>query len=92
MGKLNDEQAKMLAELQALAEAPDEEDEYEVWVKNEKGQETKIPSKRASGWLKENFGISLYDEPKAEEEEVEEEDDATKDKKPQTDFFGRRKG
>lgn len=93
MGKLTDEQAKALAELQALADAPDDEEEYEVWVKNDKGAETRVPSKRAASWLKEQFGITLHDEPKAEEEEVdEEEEDATKDKKPQTDFFGRRKG
>lgn len=94
MGKLTAEQQKALAELQALADAPDEE-EYEVWVKNEKGQETRIPSSRAGSWLKENFGISLHDEPAGSEEEVEDEDEGAgtpKDKKPQTDFFGRRKG
>lgn len=59
MGKLTDEQAKALAELQAIADGPDDEDDYEVWIKNDKGHETRIPSKKAGGWLKEQFGISL---------------------------------
>lgn len=62
MGKLTAEQKRQLEELQALADAPDDEDDYEVWVKNDKGHETRLPSRKASGWLKQNFGISLHDD------------------------------
>lgn len=67
MAKLTPEQKKQLEELQALADAPDEEDEYEVWVKNDKGHETRLPSRKAAGWLRENFGISLHDDEPADD-------------------------
>ena len=60
MGKLTDEQAATLAELQGIADAPDDEDDYEVWIENDKGHKTKLPSKKASGYLKEQFGIDLH--------------------------------
>jgi hypothetical protein len=63
MGKLTDEQAKTLADLQALADADDDEDDYEVLIENDKGQKTRLPSKKAGGWLKENFGIDLHPDP-----------------------------
>ncbi len=94
MGKLTAEEKKLLEELTARANEPDEEEDFEVWVKNDKGNETRIPGRRAAGWLKENFGITLHDEAPDEtpaDDEAEEEA-APKDKKPQTDFFGRRKG
>lgn len=62
MGRLTNEQAQQLADLQALADAPDDDD-YEVWIKSDKGHETRIPSRRAGGYLKEHFGISLHDDP-----------------------------
>lgn len=93
MGKLTAEEKKLLEDLTARANEPDEEEDFEVWVKNDKGHETRVPGRRAAGWLKENFGITLHDEPAATEEEAtEEEEETPKDKKPQTDFFGRRKG
>lgn len=61
MGKLTDEQAATLAELQGIADAPDDDgDDYEVWIENDKGHKTKLPSKKASGYLKEQFGIDLH--------------------------------
>jgi hypothetical protein len=68
MGKLTDEQAAALAELKAIEEAPDEEDDYEVWIENDKGHKTKLPSKKASGYLKEQFGIDLHPAAAAEGE------------------------
>lgn len=60
MGKLTDEQAATLAELTALQEAEDDEDDYEVLIENDKGHKTRLPSKKAAGWMKENFGIDLH--------------------------------
>jgi hypothetical protein len=57
--ELEDQMAALQSQLDA---AGDDEDDYEIWVKNDKGHETKIPSKKASGWVKENFGISLHED------------------------------
>lgn len=79
MGKLSDADRKTLERLQALADAPDDEgDDYEVWVKNDKGHETKLPSRKANGWLRENFGISLHDDPAdpADDDDDADDDDA----------------
>lgn len=63
MGKLTDEQAAALAELEKLRDSADEDDDYEVWIENDKGHKTKLPSKKASGYLKEQFGIDLHPAP-----------------------------
>lgn len=55
MGKLTEDQARTLAELQALAEAPDE-DNLELYVKDEKGRETRLTGSHAQRWLK-NLGL-----------------------------------
>ena len=55
MGKLSDEQAAQLAELQALAEAPDDP-ELELYVKDENGRETRLTGSHAQKWLK-NLGL-----------------------------------
>jgi hypothetical protein len=68
MGKLTDEQAAALAELERLRDSSDEEEDYEVWIENDKGHKTKLPSKKASGYLKEQFGIDLHPEPAAGDE------------------------
>lgn len=68
MGKLTDEQAATLAQLTALQDAEDDEDDYEVWIENDKGHKTKLPSKKASGYLKEQFGIDLHPAAAAEGE------------------------
>lgn len=94
MAKLTDEQKKQLADLQALADAPDE-DEYEVWVKNDKGHETRLPSRKAESWLKANFGISLHDEPAPGDEGDGDEGDEGDDPDPAPKgggYFNRRRG
>lgn len=88
MGRLTNEQAQQLADLQALADAPDDDD-YEVWIKNDKGHETRVPSKRAGGYLKEHFGISLHDDP---EPGSDPEPEPEPEPKPAGGYFGKRKG
>ncbi len=62
MAKKSDIQAQIDALTAQLDEADDDGDEYELWIKNDKGHETRVPASRAGGWLKENFGFSLTDE------------------------------
>lgn len=86
--------SEIQAQMDALAEqlkGAEDDDDYEVWVKNDKGHETKVPSKRAAGWLKENFGISLSDVPDVADE-TDGTDDKTDTKTPPTGgYFGKRK-
>lgn len=62
MAKKSDIQAQIDALTAQLDDADDDGDDYELWIKNDKGHEARVPSSRADGWLKENFGISLRDE------------------------------
>ena len=94
MAKLTDEQRKQLEDLQALADAPDDDaDEYEVWIKNG-DKEARVPSRRAGGYLKEHFGISLYDDPApAGDDDPDGDDEPPKDPKPAGGgYFSKRKG
>lgn len=59
MGKLSDDDAKTLADLLARRDAPDEEDDFEVHIQNAGGSSARMPSKKAAGWLKTEFGIDL---------------------------------
>jgi hypothetical protein len=59
-----------IAALQAELEGTD--DDYEVWVKDEKGNQTKVPQQHAKGWLQ-KLGILDPDEPAGDESEEEEE-------------------
>lgn len=88
MAKRSEIQAQMDALAEQLASA-DEDDDYEVWVKNDKGHETRVPSKRAAGWLHENFGISLVDLPAPAAGDDDPDDDPKDPKKPAggTGFF-----
>lgn len=52
-----------MAALQQQLDTADEDEDYEVWIKNDKGAETRIPSKKAGGYLKEHFGIDLHPAP-----------------------------
>ncbi len=77
-----------IAQLQADLENAGDED-TELWIKNDKGAETKVPASRAGTWLKENFGISLRDEaPKSDPQEPPKEDP----KPAGGGYFGKRKG
>ena len=62
MAKKSDIQAQIDALTAQLDDADDDDGDYELWIKNDKGHEARVPSSRADGWLKENFGISLRDE------------------------------
>lgn len=53
MGKLSAEQQATLDQLNALADAPDT-DEDEVWVENAQGHKTRLVGGRAQAWLKRN--------------------------------------
>lgn len=67
MGKLTADEKRLLDELSAKAAAEDED--YEVWIKNEKGQETRVPFSQGRNWLRDAFGIGA--EPAAEGTEGE---------------------
>lgn len=59
MGKLTPEQAKQLADLQAQADAPDEDDfDVEIWD-GDKG--AKVPYSKGRSWLSKTFGVDLGD-------------------------------
>jgi hypothetical protein len=67
MGKLTPEQAKQLAELQAQADAPDDED-FEVEIfDGDKG--ARVPYSKGKSWLSKTFGIDLGDPPAADEDQ-----------------------
>lgn len=89
MAKRSDIEAQIAA-LNDQLQGDEDDDDYEVWVKNDKGHETKVPSKRAAGWLKENFGISLTDVADAADE-TEDTEDTTDKKVPPGGYFGKRK-
>lgn len=55
MAKLTAEQQRQLDELTALADAPDGDVE-ELYVKDEKGRETRLTGAHATKWLK-NLGL-----------------------------------
>jgi hypothetical protein len=64
MGKLTPEQAQQLADLQAQADAPDDEDfDVEIW-EGDKG--ARVPYSKGRGWLSKTFGIDLGDPPAAD--------------------------
>lgn len=58
---LTEAERKLLEKLQAKADSPDAED-YEVRVRHADGSEASVPASRAQGWIKEKFGIDLFDE------------------------------
>lgn len=63
MGKLTPEQAQQLADLQAQADAPDEDDfDVEIWD-GDKG--ARVPYSRGRSWLQKTFNIDLGDAPAA---------------------------
>jgi hypothetical protein len=63
MGKLTPEQAKQLKELQAAADAPDEDDfDIEIWA-GDRG--ARVPYSRGRSWLRDTFGLDVGDPPAA---------------------------
>jgi uncharacterized protein YcbX len=65
MGKLTPEQAKQLKDLQAQADAPDEDDfDVEIW-EGDKG--ARVPYSKGRSWLSQTFGIDLGDPPAADD-------------------------
>lgn len=94
MAKRSEIQAQIEALNAELEGAEDDDDEYEVWMRNDKGQETRVPGSRAAGWLKDNFGISLKDEaPPAGGEGGEGGEGGPKDPKPKAGgYFSKRQG
>ena len=52
MAKLNDDERKLLEELTARANAPDEDDDFEIEVYDTTaGKGARIPFKRGKSWL-----------------------------------------
>lgn len=67
MGKLTDDEARALKDLQAKADAPDEEDfDIEIFD-GDKG--ARVPYSKGRSWLKQTFGIDVGDAPAADAEE-----------------------
>jgi hypothetical protein len=61
MGKLTPEQAQQLKDLQAQADAPDDEDfDVEIWD-GDKG--ARVPYSKGRSWLSKTFGFDLGDAP-----------------------------
>lgn len=58
MGKLSDDEQKLLDELTARAAAPDEDDQFEIEIYDTNaGRGARIPFKQGKGWLFDQFGI-----------------------------------
>jgi hypothetical protein len=88
MGKLTPEQAKQLADLQAQADAPDEDDfDIEIWD-GDKG--ARVPYSKGRSWLA-KIGFEIGDPPAADDDGGQ--DKAGKDAPPddgKVTRFGRR--
>ena len=67
MGKLSEEQAKQLADLERIRDAEDEE--VVIWVRNKDGHETRLTGDRAERWCRAN-GYTI-EEAEAESSEAE---------------------
>lgn len=58
MAKLNADESKLLDELLARRDAPDDDDGYEVEIYDTNaGKGARVPFKSAKGWLFDTFGI-----------------------------------
>lgn len=66
MGKLNDDEKKLLDELTARAAAPDEDNDFEIEVYDTSaGKGARIPFSKGKSWLFDTFGIGEAPEPAA---------------------------
>lgn len=82
MGRLTKQERDLLNELSAKAKAEDDEDaEYEVWVKNDKGHQVKLTGAKARKFMSQ-FGVDDDEQEETEEVEEETEEELPKDKKP----------
>ena len=54
MGKLSAEDQATLDRLTAQRDAPDDDDDGAIWVRNADGHETRLTGKRADDWLARN--------------------------------------
>lgn len=57
MGKLTPDQAKALADLEALRDAPDGDDDYEVVIEHE-GHSMRVPYSKVPKTWRERFGFT----------------------------------
>ena len=65
---LNEDEKKLLAELTARQNAPDEDDDFEIEVYDTGANKgARIPYKKGKGWLFETFGIGTPPESAATE-------------------------
>lgn len=69
---LNADEKKLLEELNARANEPDEDDDFEIEVYDTSaGKGARIPYKKGKNWLHATFGIGQPDAPEAPEEPQE---------------------
>lgn len=68
MAKLTPEQQKTLDELTALAESPDDDNDFEIEIRNG-DRAARIPYHKGRSYLQEHFGIDL-DPPEADQDQV----------------------
>lgn len=67
MGKLSDDERKLLQELTDRANEPDADDDFEIEVYDTgAGKGARLPFSRGKNWLYENFGIGDAPEPAGE--------------------------
>lgn len=68
VGKLTDDEKKLLAELQEREAAPDVDDDFEIEIYDTKAQRgARIPFSKGKKWLFESFGVGEAPEPAAAE-------------------------
>lgn len=58
MAKLTPEQQKTLDELTALAESPDDDNDFEIEIRNG-DRAARVPYRKGRSYLQEHFGIDL---------------------------------
>jgi hypothetical protein len=92
MARLTKAEREQLEALAAKAKAEDEEDNsYEVWVKNDKGHEVKLTGAKARKFMSQ-FGVDDDDDDEVEETEAETETEEVVDEEPAkpTGYFKKR--
>lgn len=71
---LNDDEKKLLAELTERANAPEEDDDFEIEVYDTAaGKGARLPYRTGKSWLHQTFGIGTPDTPPAGEDDGGEE-------------------
>ncbi len=89
---LNDDEKKLLAELQERANAPEEDDDFEIEVYDTNaGKGARIPYRQGKSWLHSTFGIGSAPAPAEGGEGGEGGESATQVPAGGKAYFGRKK-